>query len=454
MKKLSAIALSLIMLLSLAACGGGTTGGSGSTPAGGGDSGTPAPSDSTPAPSGGGEELHFMFFEDGTDIPKAKAREDYTNWFNENNEFGVTVVLDRIQSEQAKVKLPTLMAAGNEPDMFHAWGGDFLRPYYEAGKLYNVTEVYESDPEWRNQFSVASFDALTFEDGNIYGFPGVIYADFAFYNKAIYDELGLELPDTQEELMAASQVIRDDGKVAPIAMGNKEAWPCASYSEMLVDRVGGSSVITDVITGKTDWTNPAFVGAVEKLKELSEYFPDGFNALSVQENLTDFMTGKAACVVNTSGFVSRMLSDECTITDDIVVKRHPLIPEGKGDDNALVGQAADNIIITSACKNKDAAVAYVKGFYTVENQQKMVEAGEIPAFRSELLDLSALPDLTKQVFAIIDEATSMQLYYDLVFGPVVGVEYNNVVQNILGGADATSEFERFQQFYEENYKAE
>lgn len=67
-----------------------------------------------------------------------------------------------------------------------------------------MADVYESLP------AAIREETCGFIDGKIHALPGVTTGPILFYNKTVFDELGLAAPTTWDELAAASQKIADE----------------------------------------------------------------------------------------------------------------------------------------------------------------------------------------------------------------------------------------------------
>jgi raffinose/stachyose/melibiose transport system substrate-binding protein len=48
------------------------------------------------------------------------------------------------------------------------------------------------------------------------------------YNKAIFKELGLSVPATEQEFLAVLEKIKANGKYIPLVMGTKDQWESAT----------------------------------------------------------------------------------------------------------------------------------------------------------------------------------------------------------------------------------
>lgn len=61
-----------------------------------------------------------------------------------------------------------------------------------------------------NGFLSGMTDVLNI-DGRIYGIPAEIQANGIWYNKALFDQCGLEIPETYDELLNCCKVLRENG---------------------------------------------------------------------------------------------------------------------------------------------------------------------------------------------------------------------------------------------------
>ena len=76
-----------------------------------------------------------------------------------------------------------------------------LTPYVEHGQI--------GIPEMKDSILEGVYEEATQWDGQMYIFPRARTGEVLFYNKTVYDELGLEVPTTWEELAENSRVITE-----------------------------------------------------------------------------------------------------------------------------------------------------------------------------------------------------------------------------------------------------
>ena len=103
-------------------------------------------------------------------------------------------------------------------------------------------------------------DVLGFEDGGIYYLPGCTTGPVLFYNKTIFDELGLNPPTNWDELVAVSKTIKE-----------KKGIP-GFHSDGLVDNI--QELIMHNGLGYIDVANKKVTFCGPKLEEIYQWYAD------------------------------------------------------------------------------------------------------------------------------------------------------------------------------------
>src|SRR5690625_5649365 len=133
----------------------------------------------------------------------------------------------------------------------------------------------------KDDFFCATTEAFTV-DRTTFGLPLELNISTIFYNKAIFEEYGLEEPQTLEELNEVVASLNENG-VNPIALGNKDAWTGSMWYMYLANRLGGDEdVITQEINREISFDDLALYQAAEKVRKLvdANSFTPGFNGLA------------------------------------------------------------------------------------------------------------------------------------------------------------------------------
>jgi raffinose/stachyose/melibiose transport system substrate-binding protein len=198
------------------------------------------------------------------------------------------------------------MDSGTGPDLFYGdWGPSGGLAFAEAGMLVDLLPLV---PEygWDERLGTPLpwswyWDNLT--PGHYYGIPYDYTTVGAYYNKTIFDELGLVPPTTFEEmqtLLAALKAGKPD--TAPIAVGAGEGWPLSH----VFDQINHTTVPFEELQKYAlfpkfggDMAQPGFVEALQILQDWGTqgYFQENFLAASGQDMVDMFIAGKAALMM-------------------------------------------------------------------------------------------------------------------------------------------------------------
>ena len=430
-KKIVAVMLSALTAgsLLLTGCGGGSSSS--------GDSGSGG--------SGGGDTLTVMCVgtEADTYIDGYNA---IAEKFSEDNEYGVTVEIEFYENEQYKTKLTTLMASNAVPDIFFTWELSYLQPFVEGGKVADITSYLEEDQEWKNSFADGTLDLLAY-DGKNYGVPTQKSLCVMFYNKQIFEENGVEVPTTYEEFLEVCQTLKDNG-VTPMTMCGRDAWIPAQFVQQIAGGMAGDQLFTDVCDGTEPWNNETHVKAAEEVKKMADngYFQDGYIGMGPEESTDLFTSGQAAMY-----FQGAWDADKCAkseVGDNVGAFVLPAYDPQY--NNISVGSVDTSFSVSENCKNKDAAVAFLKYWTSQESEDSLLyDYGRIPAGNYEI-DESKLSPLMIDVLNISNSQVGLTPWWDRQFGAGEGVEFNNTCVAVLGGEDAQTAFDSLQQFAEDN----
>ena len=218
MKKFLATLLALVMVLSLAACGGGDSG-STSAPA---DSGS---SDSAPADTGSSGKTAINV------IAAEYGQNTKTWWANFQSEFNashddIDLTVEVVSWNDISTVVNTRISGNAAPDILNI---DLFAAYQADGLLLPASD-YVSDETYAKLYP--AFLDQSVVDGVVWAIPDLASARAMYYNKDILDAAGVEVPTTWEELKAACEKIKAyDSNIYPwgIDMTTDEGQAAAAY---------------------------------------------------------------------------------------------------------------------------------------------------------------------------------------------------------------------------------
>ena len=280
------------------------------------------------------------------------------------------------------------MEGGNAPDLITCRPFDVNRAWIADGYFDDLTGLPALD-----SFTDTAQAAWQGADGATYCVPVASVLAGFYYNKAIFDELGLEVPETQADFIDVLQAIKDDGTYTPLALGSADGWQLAynvlynlgpNYWKGEEGRLG-------LIDGTQKLTDPGFVEAFEVTNSLVPFLPDGYEAITYDDMGQLFSLGQAAIIPDGSWNINQLASTGL----DIGVFGAPVPNAG---DQRYQQEMPDMAIgINSSSENKDAAKVFLDWLVTPEFLELYVN--KLPGFFAMTTEAPSYDNPIAQAFS-------------------------------------------------------
>lgn len=236
-------------------------------------------------------KIYAQYADEDTKVPYDYAVEELAKAYPH-----VTLELD-VQAQDDGQKLQTYAATGNLPDIFQV-GLQQIESFKTSGNIMVLNDIAKSTGFEDKVFESAK-SILYNEDGNIYAFP---YAGnelvVLYYNKAIFEQYNVKVPETYDELIAASKVFNDNG-ITPLSIFAKEKWITTALFDVIATRYDAGG-IDKLDKGQANITDEAYKNATEMLSKLVKaglVAKDATN-LNYDQAASQFYEGKAAMFLN------------------------------------------------------------------------------------------------------------------------------------------------------------
>ncbi|GAK40219.1 sugar ABC transporter sugar-binding protein [Paenibacillus sp. TCA20] len=416
-KKWSFMAVTLCCAIALAGCGNSESGGS----AEGSDGGNKT-------------TINFMhLWPEGVSAGQNKIVNQIIEDYQTENP-DVTIKTEVLDNEQYKNKLKVLSASNELPDVGITWAAGFMTPYVEGGLFTPIDDLLGG--ELNGKFVEGTTEAFNI-DGKTYGLPLEFNITPVFYNKAIFEQYGLETPQTYEELKAVISTLTENG-VAPIALGNKDRWTGSLIYMFLAERFGGQEALASAINGEGSFTDEGLTKAAAEVQSLvdSNAFIKGFNGLSNEEAKSEFLNGNAAMYIMSTWELPNFTTNEeipQEFRDSVGFFKFPEAEGGKGNVDSWVGGPGVGLFVSENSEVKDEAKMFVEYFVSQWGEQSVTGAGVIPATKVDTASLE-LPQLYIDLFNEMNKATSITLYADVQMQASAAETHLNQIQALFGKA--------------------
>jgi raffinose/stachyose/melibiose transport system substrate-binding protein len=272
------------------------------------------------------------------------------------------------------------------------------------------------------------------EDGKIYGVPFATQTLQIFYNKQLFEEHGVTVPTTWDELLAAAKKLKDAG-VVPFSLGAKDPWVLPIAHDIFgAARYGGPGFADAVLSGQKDFTDPNYAASIDLLSQLRPYFPDNVTGVAYTDSQVLFTNGQAAMFPGGSfelAFFQRQAPDL-----ELGVFPAPVPPGSPAGAAPLTPGFTDGSWgVNANSPSKDAALELVRWMATPEFAQQ---------FTDKLKQISPVPGVepTDPLLADMKGAYEEQrmpylLLVHFRYGEPTGTDLlgQGVQQLLLGKAD-------------------
>lgn len=334
------------------------------------------------------------------------------------------------------------VAAGNAPDLVNC-SFTMMDTYMKSGILEPLNAYTDNWDEWGN-FTKEYVDMFTL-DGNVYGVPYTVAPMLFGYNKALFEEAGIEkLPETWDEALEAAKKINDpDNQIAGYATLAAE-WTEWFFQYYVWQAGGDLTKQNEDGTAELTFTDPAVMEAAKYYQQLrKDDVLQSDLTLKFTDLVTNFGLGKIGMMPFAADWVKDAVSQGMD-PDDLGLMLPPAGPSGERT-TAIAGTTY--VINAKADQTKkDAAWEYIAHKAGAEYQKAYYEnlatKGApnpmiIPRDDMTITDFYEFPEEYSDVLEQAKTIGRLEFYGKADFGTYV----DRAVQKILVDPNADPEKE-------------
>lgn len=451
-KPVSILLCAAMTAVVLTACGSSSsnTNSTGSTAAGG----TTAANNSGSAAAGAsGDAVTIKVFSNLPDRTSGQGLIEqmlFDQYMQENP--NITIQVEALDDESYKTKFKAYASGSEMPDLVNAWGQpSFLSEVIDAGLLAELNKADYAD----YGFLEGSLEGFS-RDGKLYGLARNTDVMVFYYNKAIFAANNVKVPETYEELLAASDTFQSAG-IIPVSMDGSDKWPLSIYINALYQQFEGSAAITDVkaAVDSNDYSNPAWTRSLELYTQTADsgMFQIGFETTDYATSMNLFTNGQSAMFYMGSWEMSMATNQDipAEIRDNIGVFNMPAVAGGKGTRTDIAAWNGGGHAVTANSAAKEEAVKLLNYMYRPENWSKLCWengvcmsaqnfseylTGSETALQLELVDLVnnstsisgvTFNDLGTNEYKTVSEDASVEL----AIGKITIEEFTNKLSSVM-----------------------
>ncbi|MBZ2197867.1 ABC transporter substrate-binding protein [Occultella gossypii] len=357
--------------------------------------------------------------------------------FESANE-GVTINLETRATDQHKEALRTSVGTSGAPDIYFMWtgyglGGEFVG----LGASMDLTDAY-AEYGWEERFDGATMGAIT-QYGQYDGVPWTSAGEFIYYHKDLFEQAGLEVPETYDAFVEVAETLSAQG-VTPIEFGGTVNWHVMRFLDSLLETSCGADTMDTLLALEGDWGAEACVEeAFAELKTWGDnYFNEGYLGIDNLQSSQLFYTGDAAMAYEGDWFNAQMVDNGVDV-EEIGIFAFPT------DTGRLYG-LSEALYVSPNTEHPDEVMAFLDFVSSEESQSEI--AGVFGARSVNVnVPVSADNPLNAVVAELAGEATGSYVNNDQALPLDVTTEYWRVQNSVLTGdidpADAGSTLQDF-----------
>ena len=360
------------------------------------------------------------------------------NYKQENPDFNYEIEV--VSSDNLKQKVATLAASNDLPDVFAYDAGTPLIDLMDAGLVVNVGEKLDALGV-ADQVDSGAADFLTrlTNTDSLYDLPLGQNIEGFWYNKALFEQAGIENPPTTwDEMLEDAQKLLDAG-IQPFAVGGADLWPATRLLNAYVMRKGGTDFMDQAYAGEKQYTDPALVEAAAMLQDMVDKGYFGVGPTTVDQNTAAnmVMNGEAAIIYNGSWYVGQLNSDANAAGPDGIGFFN--VPEVSGGPGTVTEYSMNcgTILALSSSKYDETTDGWLKYFVSNAGDYAMDTQGSFRGYTISEMP-SDISGYTQLVSDELNKVTGTSAWFEAAMDSELSQIAQENVQSLMNG-DMTPE---------------
>ena len=298
-----------------------------------------------------------------TKAENVEVMQSLADKFNETHE-GYTIEV--VAPADAGTVLKTRMAKNDMPDIIAMGGNMEYTEVQSAGMLVDLTGE-EFVANLQESYLQMVYDVNGDKEEAVYGVPYATNASGILYNVEKFEQLGLEIPKTWDELIAVCDAAVAAGET-PFLLTYKDAWTALCPWNSMAPDLQPANFTDDRLAGTT-----TFAGTHEEIAEkyltLLDYAQPDFMGLGYDDGNKAFANGEGLMMINGNWAINQYTNSNAEFKCGMFA-----FPASNDESVNYVTSGVDVLLAVSvASKNVDIAKEFVAFMLEPENCQTYID---------------------------------------------------------------------------------
>ncbi len=351
----------------------------------------------------------------GSQEPAYQPTVDIVEKFMEDNP-NTKVELEIQAGTQYHDKLKTEIATDTLANVFVSWGGSEMVEAVKAEKLVDMTEFLNENPSFREGFMNGALSAsnVTYQDiPGQWGIPLSNVAGGFYYNKELFEQAGVEPPETWEEMFVVIEKLKAIDTI-PWVIGGKDGWRVEHLYDDIFYKWNGTEAIYALADRSMKYVDEGAVKPWQVIIDINEIGGFGPNPASVDFGMeqTLFKTGKAAMNFSLSAFAETFGGEESEISQVVGFFPTPYFEEKPAFAGSIFsgGDCALNVASKQSQKELEASYKLVLALAGQEGQSTYANSNALLMTRRDLdVDTSKINPLLNEFSELLENANEYEI---------------------------------------------
>ncbi len=315
----------------------------------------------------------------------------------------IKVNLIAIESETYKANIESWLKQANNSDVMYWFSGERLNWFASQNLIESIDELWAKE-RWSSVFTESSQSTVKL-NGQYYAIPVHYYNWGVYYNREVFDRLGLLPPQNWDQFLAICALLKKDG-ITPISLGSAETWPTAGWFDYLNLRINGLPFHQELMRGEISYHDPRIKTVFEHLGDLVRkgYFLEDHSSLKWKDSLPYLYRGLSGMMLMGNFWTSQLPE---SMTSKISIFRFPQITP----DQPFYEEAPTNVLfIPKNAKNKLNAQRFIKFMARTDVQIKLNQATNM--LTPQNINISNTNHFLEEDRKILSDAAGLSQFYD------------------------------------------
>jgi raffinose/stachyose/melibiose transport system substrate-binding protein len=358
------------------------------------------------------------------------------------------VQVETVPQANTDQQVQLLAGQGALPNMYTVSTPQLTQQLSDAGSVADLAAVFD-ELGITEQIEPAALSTIESLYGGFIVLPTEYNIEGIWYNKQLFEENGVDVPETWDDLVAAAATFQEAG-LTPFSASGEQGWPITRLIGNYISRDIGPDALQKVADGEAELTDPEYVAAAEKVAELGEqgFFGEGVGSIDYDTSVNQFMNGSSPMLYMGSWVLSNFADEELNEIglENIGFMPFPNVEGGAGDSSQLVANVGQPFTLSAETAQSDEGKAWIKCIAENYGSVALGDSARISGFRvNEEVEVDELTSTIQEQLAATETtvpwfeglftpqatSTSQQNAAPLVTGEVSPEEFMELVQGDL-----------------------